>query len=115
MSHTAVDSEISSIASCGSRNSSSVEAEGIGGGGGGGAVSRGAVSGGEFSMAIAHLRGQLTMNGENNRVCHVGDWQEERETLLIEILECQRRIQVYTHIYKSSPTSFCLRSLNNSN
>ena len=82
-SHTAVDSEISSI---GSRKSSG-EAEG-----GSGRISA------DFAMAMEELRGRagtyLHVNGESKGCRVVGGWREEREGLLTEILACRRRIKV---------------------
>ena len=44
------------------------------------------------------------LNGWTGR-SGVGDWKDEREGLLMEILECQRRIQV--HLYYHSLHSMC--------
>lgn len=70
-----VDSEISSIASCGSRKSS-VDTE-------------------NYMMTLDSLqrRGHAGLNGWNGGFV-AGDWKGERNGLLMEILECQRRIQV---------------------
>lgn len=79
MSHTMVDSEISSIASCGSRKSS-VDTE-------------------NYMMTLDSLqrRGHAGLNGWNGGFV-AGDWKDERDGLLMEILECQRRIQVFVCI-----------------
>ena len=81
MSHTAVDSEVSSIASCGSRKSS-VEAEGSG-------------QNPDYTLAIEGLGRRMYRgaNGQNGGM-KTGDWRDERDGLVMEILECQRRIQV---------------------
>ena len=91
MSHTAVDSEISSIASFESRKSS-VEAEGHGSG-----------QNMDYVVTMENVRWRTVvhpqqLNGQNGGYVVGGDWKEEREGLLMEIFECQRRIQVQNRI-----------------
>ena len=86
MSHTAVDSEVSSI---GSRKSSAD-------------TESGRISA-DFAMAMEELRGRAGVyprhvNGESTVGCGgTWKWREEREGLLTEILECRRRLQVRTY------------------
>ena len=77
MTHTAVDS--SDISSCGSRKSPHANSHSL-------------------EMMADDVRGRWVnsgMNGQNGALV-TGEWRDEREALLMEILECQRRIQVYT-------------------
>ena len=86
MSHTAVDSEVSSIRS----RKSSADTE------------SGRISA-DFAMAMEELRGRAGVyprhvNGESTVGCGgTWKWREEREGLLTEILECRRRLQVRTY------------------
>ena len=86
MTHTVVDSEISSI---GSRKSSA-ETE------------SGSISA-DFAMAMEELRGRGIYSHHVNGDSTGGTWKwrEEREGLLAEILECRRRLQV--------PTMYCYK------
>ena len=75
MRHTAVDSDISSLAS--ESRKSLVDG----------------TNQSDYLMAMEALRRreEAEPNGQNGRT---GDWRNERERLMKEILECQRRIQV---------------------
>lgn len=94
-SRTAVDSEMSSY---GSRKSS-VEADG---------------HNLDYTMTMDSTSRQLHMEKLNgwNGGFRTDDWKDEREGLLMEIQECQRRIQVMCPLFTSSlSTCFLLYSL----
>ena len=82
-----MDSEISSIASYDESRKSSVEGDGR--------------NHFDCLAVMEGLRGQRVQvypqyNGGNEGFLAGCNWREEREGLLIEILECKRRVQVRT-------------------